>query len=58
MAHELRRVIEDMDRKDEAGKSGFENQFEVYTLIEHPVLILQDLGLTLKMNKSCDNVIL
>ena len=30
MAHELRVVINDMNKKDEAGKSGFENQFEVW----------------------------
>ena len=29
MAHELRRVIVDMNKKDGSGKSGFEQQFEV-----------------------------
>ena len=29
IAHELRFVIEDMEKKDKAGQSGFEKQFEV-----------------------------
>ena len=29
IAHELRFVIGDMEKKDEAGHSGFEKQFEV-----------------------------
>ena len=29
MAHELRFVIGDMEKKDESGQSGFEKQFEV-----------------------------
>ena len=29
IAHELRFVIGDMEKKDEAGQSGFEKQFEV-----------------------------
>ena len=29
MAHELRRAIVDMNKKDGTGKSGFEKQFEV-----------------------------
>ena len=33
MAHELRRDIVDMNKKDGTGKSGFENQFEVRMLI-------------------------
>ena len=37
LAHELRHVIGDMDKKDGAGKSGFENQFEV----EHSIQILK-----------------
>ena len=32
MAHELKYVIDNMDKKDAAGKSGFENQFEVRML--------------------------
>ena len=32
MAHQLRFVIDDMDKKDGAGKSGFEKQFEVRLL--------------------------
>ena len=30
MAHELRIFIDKMEKKGETGKSGFENQFEVY----------------------------
>ena len=33
MAHELRRAIVDMNKKDGTGKSGFQNQFEVRMLI-------------------------
>ena len=29
MAHELRRAIVDMNKKDGTGRSGFEQQFEV-----------------------------
>ena len=32
MAHELRIVIDEMEKKAETGKSGFENQFKVQTV--------------------------
>ena len=37
MAHELRIVIDKMEKKDETGKSGFENHFEVYYIHVHTV---------------------
>ena len=37
MAHELQIVIAKMEKKDETGKSGFENQFEVYYTHVHTV---------------------
>ena len=43
IAHDLRSVINDMSKKDVAGKSGFESQFEVwYPYSQYSVATVQN----------------